>query len=117
MNKYNATLLFQYRVMVDGNPGKFRICEKSMILIDAKNASTALTRAKKIGRRREYESINDEGRKLYFEFVGVLDMVNIGSECEENEVWYEVCTMLTPKERKKVIIPEGNKLRAIVNEM
>jgi hypothetical protein len=50
-----------------------------------------------------------------FEFVGVLDLLELGLECEADEVWYDTRQMLTPMERRESLIPPERELSAFRN--
>lgn len=108
--KFAAKLLFQYRVVIDGEPNKRRICEERIINFNARGSRDALRHAKRVGKTAEHDNLNDEGNPVFFEFVGVLDLIELGVECEENEVWYDIKEMLTPMERKDKLLPTDDKL-------
>jgi hypothetical protein len=112
-NRYAAKLLFQFRVVVNGASGKRRICEERTILLEADSARKALTLAKKAGSSAQYRYRNDEGNPVFFEFVGVRELLCLGAECETNEVWYDIRQLLYPMERKSKLIPPERKLNAI----
>ena len=116
MKRYSALLLFQFRVMVRGNPGKRRICEERIVHFRASSARRALAVAKRKGRAAQHTYLNSDGHKVYFEFVGVMDLRHLGSECEEDEVWYDIVERLLPKERKARWIPPERELDAIRTE-
>ena len=116
MNRYAAKLLFQFRVTVDGEDGKRRICEERIILLEAKHAKHAVTKAKQRGREGKHTYKTSDGNRVRFEFVGVLELIQLGSECEPDEVWYEIRDRLTPSERKEKLIPPESELRAVRNE-
>ena len=114
--RFSALLLFQFRVMVDGDPGKRRICEKRIIHFRARNGRSALEHAKTRGRESEYHYKNSQGNDVFFEFIGVKDLMGLGAECEDDEVWYQIVQMMTPMERKSQIIPPESELAAILNK-
>ncbi len=123
LKKYTAKLLFQWRTEIDGISNKMRTCEESIILIEEKNAPKALLKAKKHGKSREFQSRNDEysikhncDYQIHFEFIGVSDLVGLGIECADNEVWYGVRKHLFPMENKDKFIPDENELNAIRDE-
>jgi len=116
MNRYAAKFLFQFRVVVSGKSSKRRICEEKIILIFAQSAENALKMAQKIGKKSEHNYLNDEGNLVFYEFVGVLDLMHLGIECDKNEVWYEIKECLMPMERKERLIPNEDQLSAIRNE-
>ena len=108
--KFAAKLLFQYRVVVDGESSKRRICEERIINFNARGSRDALRRARRVGKKAEFDDLNSEDNPVFFEFVGVLDLMELGVECEENEVWYDIKEMLTPMERKDKLLPTADKL-------
>jgi hypothetical protein len=116
LKRYSAALLFQYRVMVDGSPGKRRLCEKRIIHFRAPDGHSALTHAKRRGREAEHNYRNNEGNPVFFEFVGVRDLIGCDPACEPDEVWYQTVEMMTPMERRKQIIPPESQLCAIRND-
>lgn len=114
--RYAAKLLFQFRVTVDGDDGVMRTCEERIVVLHATHARDALARVKRYGRKEQHAYRNSDGNPVRFEFVGVLDLLHLGPECEENEVWYDIVTRKQPMERAAVIIPDESSLCAIRNE-
>ncbi|HET6883578.1 MAG TPA: DUF4288 domain-containing protein [Pirellulales bacterium] len=114
--RYAAKLLFQFKVSGAGWQNKRRLCEERIILLSAASARAALTMAKKRGRASQHSYDNSDGNRVNFQFVGVLDLLELGVECDEDEVWYEINERLLPMERKTAIIPPERDLCAIRNE-
>lgn len=114
--RYAAKLLFQFRVVIDGDSGKRRICEERIILIEANSGRTALAKAKSRGKRSEHSYDNDEGNRVHFEFIGVIDLLELGVECQNDEVWYEIRERVLPSERRSKLLPPESKLNAIWHE-
>jgi predicted alpha/beta hydrolase len=114
--RYAAMLLFQFRVMVAGNPGIRRICERRLINFRAANGPKALTEAKRRGRAAQHSYRNSDGNRVHFDFVGVQDLLCLGIECEADEVWYDIVQLVKPMERKKKLIPQESTLTAIRNK-
>jgi hypothetical protein len=112
MNRYGAKLLFQFRVTIDGKSGKRRTCEERTLAITAATAKQALSRAKQRGKEGEYAYENDDGNPVFFEFVGVMDLLHLGIECQEDEVWYEIVERVLPNERRRNFIPPESELSA-----
>ncbi len=110
---YSARLLFQFRVVVDGEANKRRLCEDRIITFTETHARAALREAKKRGRAAQFNFKNGNGGSVYFEFVGVLDLLHLGSECSQGEVWYDIIQRLTPMERRATLIPPESELNAI----
>lgn len=112
---YAAKFLFQFRVMVDGSPGKCRLCEERIIKFSATDGRAALREAKRRGRLAQHHYKNSDGNPVFFEFVGILELLRLDPVCEPDEVWYEITNRINPMERKTAIIPPENKLSAIRN--
>ena len=115
-NRYAAKLLFQFKVVINGNPGKRRICEERIAIFQGKTAKQALSQAKQYGKNCEHWYVNPDGHRVYFQFIGVMDLLRLGMGFDENEVWYEVKERLLPSERKSRLIPPASCLNAIVLE-
>ena len=116
MNKYAAKLLFQFRVSVEGKSFKRRMCEERIVLIEARTAKQALLKANRSGVKSQFDYRNSDGNPVNFEFVGVMDLLELGVECEPGTVWYNITHRLLPLERKRKIIPPESKLNAIAWE-
>lgn len=112
-SRFAAKLLFQFRVDSGDTPSVMRRCEERIILIHAPTAKKALAAAKRRGRSAQHNYVNDAGRKVYFEFVGLMDLLHLGVECEEDEVWYDITHRKLPMERADSILPPENQLNAI----
>jgi hypothetical protein len=85
MRRFAAKLLFDwYPDPVTGSRFK-RLFEERIVVLSAKSGKTALAAAKRLGRQSElrYES----GHRL--RFVGLMQLMELGSECREGEVWWE----------------------------
>ncbi|MGN6153068.1 MAG: DUF4288 domain-containing protein [Lysobacteraceae bacterium] len=114
--RYAAKLLFQFRVTVDGDDGVMRTCEERIVVLRATHARDALARARRHGRKAQHAYRNDDGNPVRFEFVGVLDLLHLGAECDEDEVWYDIVTRKQPMARAAAILPDESSLCAIRNE-
>ncbi|WP_026686030.1 DUF4288 domain-containing protein [Azovibrio restrictus] len=117
LERYAAKLLFQYRVVTKGASNKRRLCEERIVIVQAETARHALALAKDVGRKAQHSYKNGLGGKVNFQFVGVLDLLHLGVECEENEVWYDITERLMPMERRRKIVPPEHKLNAIAQEI
>lgn len=115
MNRYSAKLMFQFRVDLGDDSGKRRLCEERIVVLQAASAKSALAQAKRRGRKAEYSYRNTDGNQVYFEFVGILDLLHLGPECEPDEVWYDIRERLLPMERRDAILPPETELNAIRN--
>ena len=116
MNRYAAKLLFQFRVDIDGDAGKRRTCEERIVVTTARSAASALTKSKRKGHSAQHDYCNNDGNAVFFEFVGVMDLLELGAESDPDEVWYDIRERLLPMERREVFIPPEAKLNAVRNE-
>jgi len=114
--RYAARLLFQFRVMVNGDPGVRRLCEDRIIVVRAPSARSALAKTQSRGKAAQYHYRNPSGSPVFFEFVGVTDLLKLGLECEADEVWYDIVQKLKPMERRRELIPPPERLNAIAWE-
>jgi hypothetical protein len=110
MHRFAAKLLFQFRVDVNGDVGKRRLCEERIINFSARSPREALQTAKVRGKRGEHSYKNGDGNKVSFEFVGIMDLMSLGVEAEPDEVWYEIHERLLPMERRSKLIPADDVL-------
>lgn len=110
---FAAKLLFQFKVTIDGDPGKRRLCEERIVHVKAITARMALDAVKKIGKSAEHRYKNNEGTSVHFQFVGVIDLISLSDDYEPEEVWYEWKEIMTPMERRKKLIPAEKNLSAI----
>jgi len=108
--RYAAKLLFQFRV---GEGGKMRMCEERIVVFQTSSAKRALRQAKRRGRESQSQYRSGEGEKVRIEFVGVMALLHLGIECDEDEVWYEIRDRLMPMERREKLIPKETELDAI----
>ena len=113
--RFAAKLLFQYRVGKQAE-SKFRICEERIVVLSKGTPESAYAEATRIGEKSCTTFVNDEGTPVAIEFIGVVDMMNLGLESEPNEVWYEIKTMLRPMERRNKLIPPKESLSAFRNK-
>ena len=114
--RYAAKLLFQFRVVVDGHDNVMRDCEERIVVLRAPSAREALHRVKRYGQLESCTWRNDKDDPVHFEFVGVLDLQHLGSEAEEQEVWYDIVVRKTPMERAERLLPPEDRLSALRNE-
>jgi len=111
--RYSAKLLFEFHVVVDGGSATRRLCEERILVIDAASGREALTKAKRAGRAGQYRYRNSNGQPVHFRFVGVQDLLHLGPECEDNEVWYAITQRVRPFERRAKVLPREQDLSAI----
>lgn len=111
--RFVAKLLFQFRIVENGRSNTMRTCEERMVVFRSADARDALKQAKARGRASRHRYRDDAGRSVHFEFVGVLDLLCLGAECDEDEVWYDIVTRRSPMERAAAILPPERDLTAI----
>ena len=116
MKRYAAKLLFQFRVKVGAADGKKRTCEERIVVFQAASARAALTVAKRRGNSGSFHYPNSDGNTVYFEFIGVMELLCLDPQCGPDEVWYDIKKRILPKERKRRLIPPESILEAIRNE-
>jgi hypothetical protein len=115
MNRYSAKMLFQFRAdLGEGRSNVMRLCEERIVVIPAKDASSALRKAKAYGKNAEMKFEETEtSYPNHFEFVGITDLLELEFDTEPEEVWYDIVTMKQPSERRDKLIPKESQLNAI----
>jgi hypothetical protein len=116
MNRYAAKLLFQFRVKIGTDSGKKRLCEERIILLQSVSGRAALAAAKRRGKSAQHSYPNSDGNMVFFEFIGVMELLSLDPACDEDEVWFEIRERLLPKENRSKLIPPESILEAIRNE-
>jgi len=117
MKRYSAKLLFQFRAdLGKGRSDTIRRCEERIIVLSARGAESALRKAKQYGKRKEFDAEAEAGNPIYFEFIGVTDLLELGPECGPDEVWYDIVLRKLPSERRDKLIPKEGALNAILWE-
>ncbi len=115
--RYAAKILFQFRVQIGGDSGVRRLCEERTIVFRASSADEAISIAKAKSKDAEHDYKNDDGYSVYFECVGIRDMICLGSECDEDEMWYDIFEKIRPMERANMLtLSEDSLLRRILVE-
>lgn len=113
-HRYSAKILFQYRVG-PAEESSFRTCEERIITFHGRSSQEAYDIAVKKGMASQSSYVNDSGMDVHIEFIGVIDLMELGEECGAEDVWYEIKTMLRPKERRSKIIPRRESLSIFKN--
>lgn len=113
--KFAAKLLFQFRVVTDGKSNVMRTCEERIVVLHAPTARAALALAKKRGKSAQHRYKNGAGGSVLFEFVGLVDLLHLGVECDDDEVWYDIAQRKLPMERAAKILPKESQLNALRN--
>lgn len=111
--RFAAKLLFQFRVEDASGSNTMRTCEERILVLRAADAWGALAEARRRGDAGQHSYANNDGAMVHFEFVGVLNLLHLGVECEEDEVWYDIVRRKLPMERAGDIVPAEDQLNAI----
>lgn len=111
MQRYAAKILMQYRPL-GPKAGKYRTCEERITLVTASTPDQALSLAKKSAKATETRIAYADGESVAIEFVGILQLIHLGPECEADQVWYEMKVMKQPMERKRDLVPKRKDLAA-----
>ena len=101
MARYAVKLLFDWNPDPLTGSRVMRLSEERIIVFTARSARAAVERAKRLGRQGELRY--DGGLRL--RFVGVLQLMELGGECAEGEVWWEFRRRRRAKERARALIP------------
>lgn len=113
--RYAALFLFQFRTIKNGIQNKKRVCEERIILFESESAKKALGKAKERGKNEEFSYL-DNGAEIFFEFVGIMEFVELGASLEEDEVWYRLVEKNEPMEKRNKIIPKEGDLNAFMKK-
>ncbi|WP_446011773.1 DUF4288 domain-containing protein [Candidatus Electrothrix sp.] len=108
-NIYAAMLLFQFRVVKNKTSNKRRICEERIIHFHADSPKAALHLASKRGEEEEFD-YKDGEKHIWFEFIGVSELIDLLSIENDDEVWSRFIEKVSPMERKDRLIPYKNQL-------
>lgn len=117
MPSFSAKLLFQFRVVRNGRSPRRRLCEERIVSFDARNAASALSRAKEIGRAAQTDYKSAADGHVYFEFLGIIELIDMTIYRDTGEVWYQLVERLDPQKRlSKLLVPE-NDLHAVRTDL
>ena len=106
MARYAVKLLFDWNPDPVTGSRVMRLTEERIIVFAARSARAAIKRAKRLGRQGELRY--DGGLRL--RFVGVLQLMELGVECGEGEVWWEFRRRQRAKERATALVPAEKSL-------
>jgi hypothetical protein len=112
LRQYSAKLLFQFRPVRKGVSPKHRLCEERIVTFAARSPKSALSKAKRYGKSEEFTSSQSDVR-VHFEFVGLLELLDVTNSYSAGEVWYDLVERVQPRERRSRIIPPEHELDAL----
>ncbi|HIE45331.1 MAG TPA: DUF4288 domain-containing protein [Flavobacteriaceae bacterium] len=112
MEKYAIKFLFQFRV-VSTEECKMRTTEEKIVLfhINSKDNNNFFEIANKRAKEDEFNYLNDDNNMVYYEYIGIVDICHLGIEVDDDVLWYDIKTLLTPMERKNKILPNISQLK------
>jgi uncharacterized protein DUF4288 len=116
LERYGAKLLFEFLITVGGKPMARRVCEERIIVVHAASAAAALRAATRKGRASQFRFRNTDGNPVHFRLVGIMDLLHLGVECGDDEVWYDITERVRPSERRSTILPRREDLSAFRTE-
>ena len=111
--RFAAKLLFQFRAVKNGASDTMRLCEERFVVFRAPDARKALAMARRRGKSEQYRYRNDEGAIVHFEFVGIMDLLDLDPQCDEDEVWYTLSMRKLPMERADDLLLPESRFRAL----
>lgn len=109
--RYAGKLLFQY-IAPHESPDSLLVIEERTLVLKAASAGKALKAFRARGTEGAFSFVNNYGVKMKFQFVGVLEMISLGIESDDDEVWYVIRKMKGPRNR----VPASSELLAVKNE-
>ncbi len=110
MTRYAAKLLYQWNAMPGGRASSRRVCEERIVNFRAASPRGALAKAKSIGKRGGFRSGG-----VRFQFVGILQLMELRVECGPGEAWWELSYRMQPFERRGRILPREKDLWVFAN--
>lgn len=79
--RYAANLLFEYGI--DGRRAPRPLCERRIVLIDARTPKEALRRAAGRGRAAQISYRNADGDRFRIRFLGMIDLIELSGDDDE----------------------------------
>ncbi|MBK9577518.1 MAG: hypothetical protein IPO40_10605 [Fibrobacteres bacterium] len=112
MDQYSCKLLFQWNPSKDGIEYRTRrLCEERIYKFPAKSPTSALKHAKKLGLKEEFEHPTEIGI-VKFQFVGVLELIQLIDYGENSELWYEMKERVAKNGNLNHLVTDENILAA-----
>jgi hypothetical protein len=112
MRRYAAKLLLAWSPDPVTNSRRSAITEERTLTFDARSATSALRKANALGRSAEVRY--DSGHRLTF--VGVVQLLELGSETETGEVWWEFKRRSTDPAKLRRLLTPPHRLWAFTDE-
>jgi|SRR5688500_3136486 len=85
--RYAANLLFEYGV--DECRRALPLCEKRIVVLEARGPREAVRKAKQYGKRGEHSYRNADGNTFRVRFVGLIDVLGL-EHSDPEEVYYSM---------------------------
>jgi hypothetical protein len=85
--RYGVNLLFEYGV--DGRRAARPLCEKRIVVLEARSPQEAVRKATQYGRRQQLSYKNADGQRFRMRFLGLVDVMGLERVAAE-EVYYSL---------------------------
>ncbi len=110
MEQYSCKLLFQWNPFKDGEAfRKRRVCEEKIYSYPSKSPEDALAKAKALGEEECFDHETEEGH-VYYQFVGVIELIQLIDYNEGTELWYEMSEKLIKDGNFEYLVPKEKEL-------
>ena len=87
MTRYAANLLLEYGV--EQAPSARPLCERRIVVFEARSPREAIRRAKQRGKHAEHAYRNADGQTVRVKFVGLIDLISL-AYCDDGEAYYSM---------------------------
>jgi hypothetical protein len=112
VKRYAAKLLFDWNPDPVTGSRDTRLFEERIVVFNARSARGALAAAKRLGRQSELRY--DSGLRL--RFVGLMQVMELGVECAEGEVWWEFSRRRMTIAQAKARLPADRSLYVFTDD-
>jgi len=85
--RYGVNLLFEYGVA--GRRAARPLCEKRVVVLEARSPQAAVRKATRYGRRQQVSYKNADGQRFRMRFLGLVDVMDLENAAAE-EVNYSL---------------------------
>jgi hypothetical protein len=92
--RYGVNLLFEYGV--DGRRAARPLCEKRIVVIEARSPKDAVRKAKQYGRRQQLSYKTADGQRFRIRFLGLVDVLDLENAAAD-EVYYSLFRTSDPE--------------------
>lgn len=96
MCRYAARIIHQFKSKILDMKSRKK-CVITTIVFEANNGRTAIQTAKRIGKKMAVNYKNTDRDRISYTFLGIIDIMQLGDECEVYEVWYDAKSFTNPQ--------------------